>query len=170
MACLIAQPAFGAGLILYEINASTTGTASAGWSALAADASTAFTNPAGMTRLERSQLLAGVQPIIISTEFNPKAGTMVPGGGGDGGNAGGVLPYLSGFYVYRLNEKWRLGVSMVSYFGLGLDYDDDWVGRYYAQEGNFITVAAMPSAAYRVNDWLSVGGGVGAVYGRFKAK
>ena len=59
---------------------------------------------------------------------------------------------------------------MVSYFGLGLDYDDDWVGRYYAQEGNFITVAAMPSAAYRVNDWLSVGGGVGAVYGRFKAK
>ena len=91
-ACLIAQPAFGAGLILYEINASTTGTASAGWSALAADASTAFTNPAGMTRLERSQLLAGVQPIIISTEFNPKAGTMVPGGGGDGGKRWGRAP------------------------------------------------------------------------------
>ncbi len=168
--CLLAPSAFGAGLILYEINGSTTGTASAGWSALAADASTAFTNPAGMTRLDRSQLLAGAQPIIVDAEFDPSGDTMVPGGGGDGGNAGSVLPSLGGFYVHHLSERWRLGVSMASYFGLGLDYNNDWVGRYFAQEGDFITVTAGPSLAYRVNDWFSVGGSVGAVYGRFKSQ
>ena len=57
----------GAGLILYEINSPLTGTASAGWAALAEDASTAFTNPAGMTRLDRSQLLVGAQPLIVTT-------------------------------------------------------------------------------------------------------
>jgi len=165
---MIAQPALGAGLILYEINAPTTGTASAGWSALATDASTAFTNPAGMTRLDRSQLLAGGQPLIVDSQFDREAGTT--GVGGDGGNAGGVLPSIGGFYAHELGEKWRLGVGLTSYFGLGLDYDKDWVGRYYAQEGNFITLIAAPSAAYRVNDWLSVGGSVGAVYGRFKSK
>lgn len=168
--CLMAQPALGAGLILYEINAPTTATASAGWSALAADASTAFTNPAGMTRLDRSQLLAGAQPIIVDAEFSPQAGTMVPGGGGDGGNAGGVLPSLSGYYVHHLEENWRLGVSLTSYFGLGLDYDRGWVGRYYVEEGDFITLTVAPSLAYRVNEWFSVGGSVGPVYGHFKAK
>lgn len=166
--CLLAGPALGAGLILYEINAPTTGTASAGWSALAADASTAFTNPAGMTRLERSQLLVGAQPLIVDTEFSSKPGTTVPGN--DGGNAGGVLPSLGGYYVHHLGEKWRLGLSLTSYFGLGLDYDNDWVGRYYAQEGDFITLTMAPSVAYQVTDWLSVGGSVGAVYGHLKAK
>jgi long-chain fatty acid transport protein len=81
-----------------------------------------------------------------------------------------VLPSIGGYYVHRLKEKWRLGVGLTSYFGLGLDYGNDWVGRYFAQEGDFITLVAAPSAAYRVNDWLSVGGSVGLVYGRFKSK
>jgi long-chain fatty acid transport protein len=111
-----------------------------------------------------------VQPLIIDAEFDSKAGTTAPGGGGDGGNAGGVLPSLGGYYVHRLTERVRLGFSMTSYFGLGLDYDHDWVGRYYIQEGDFITLFAGPSAAYRLNDWLSIGGSVGAVYGLFKAR
>jgi len=168
--CLLASRALGAGLILYEINGSTTGTASSGWSALAADASTAFTNPAGMTRLDRSQLLAGAQPLIVDAEFDPNSATMAPGGGGDGGNAGSVQPSLGGFYVHHLSERWRLGVSMTSYFGLGLNYNNDWVGRYFVQDGEFITVVAGPSGAYRVNDWLSVGGSVGTVYARFKGQ
>jgi len=169
-ACLLARPALGAGLILYEINAPSTGTASAGWAALATDASTAFTNPAGMTRLDRSQLLAGAQPMIVDARFSSKPGTMVPGGGDDGGNAGGVLPSLGGYYVHHLDERWRLGLSLTSYFGLGLDYGKDWVGRYFVQKGEFITLTVAPSVAYQVTDWLSVGGGVGPVYGHFEAQ
>lgn len=108
--------------------------------------------------------------MIINSEFDPNSRTVVPGGGGDGGNAGGVLPSLGGYYVNRASERWRVGLSLTSYFGLGLDYGKNWVGRYFAQEGSFITLFAGPSAAYRVNDWLSVGAGVGAVYGGLKAK
>ena len=71
LVCLLAAPVWAGGLIIYEVNSPSTGTASAGWAALANDAATAFQNPAGMTRFDRSQLLVGVQPVIISSEFNP---------------------------------------------------------------------------------------------------
>ena len=51
-AWLIAPAASAGGLFLYEIGTADVGLASAGYTARAQDASTAFTNPAGMTRLE----------------------------------------------------------------------------------------------------------------------
>src|SRR5262245_4652841 len=87
-----ATAAWAGGLGLYEVGAPDLGTAAAGRAALAADASTAFGNPAGMTRLEGSQLLIGLQPLIVTTEFNVGARTNIPGGGTDGGNAGGFVP------------------------------------------------------------------------------
>ena len=155
--CLFFSAAWAGGLILYEVNSPSTGTASAGWAALAKDAATAFQNPAGMTRLDRSQLLVGAQPLIITSEFHSSPGTRATGGGDDGGNAGGVLPSLAGYYVYRATDQLRLGLSAVSYFGLGLNYGDSWVGRYRVQEAAFITASLVPSLAYRINNWLSVG-------------
>jgi long-chain fatty acid transport protein len=146
---------FAAGMILYEINSPLTGTASAGWAALANDASTAFTNPAGMTRLDRSQLLVGAQPLIITSKFNSSPATTF--GGTDGGNAGGVIPSLGGYYVHSVSDRLKLGFSLLSYFGLGIDYGDNWVGRYWVEKSDFLTLNMSPSVAYKVNDWLSIG-------------
>jgi long-chain fatty acid transport protein len=154
---LVSGMAWAAGLILYEIDSPSTGTASAGWAALAQDASTLFTNPAGMTRLDRSQLLVGAQPVIITSEFNSGPGTQVSGGGGDGGNAGGVLPSLAGYYVHSVTDRFKLGIGGLSYFGLGIDYGDSWVGRYRVQKANLIAATLTSSAAYRLNEYLSVG-------------
>lgn len=138
------------GLILYEVNAPVTGTASAGWAAIAQDASTAFTNPAGMTRLDRSQLLVGAQPLIIISEFNSSTSSQT-------GNANGVLPSLGAYYVHSYSDRLKMGISSTSYFGLGIDYGDDWVGRYRVEKSTFLTATLSPSVAYRVNDWLSIG-------------
>jgi long-chain fatty acid transport protein len=43
--------------------------------------------------------------------------------------------------------------------GLGVKYEDDWVGRYYVQESALITMNVAPTISYRVNDWLSIGAG-----------
>jgi long-chain fatty acid transport protein len=159
---------FGAGLILYEINSPLTGTASAGWAALAEDASTAFTNPAGMTRLDRSQLLVGAQPLIITSEFNPSPATTFSGT--DGGNAGGVIPSLGAYYVHSFSDRLKLGFSLLSYFGLGIDYGDDWVGRYYVEKSDFLTLTLSPSVAYKVNDWLSIGVMFNVLYSKLNSE
>ena len=158
---LFIAPAKGAGLWLYEWGTPDLGTAAAGRAALATDASTASANPAGMTRLKRSQLLTAVQGIYIDTRFD----TDVSGfGGGDGGNAGGFVPAGSLHYVQRITDRWRLGISAGSFFGLGVDYGDDWAGRYYTTEAELLTFAVNPGAGYRINNWLSVGAGFSVLW------
>jgi long-chain fatty acid transport protein len=165
---LAATSAWSAGLWLYEYGAPDMGTAAAGRAALAKDASTAGGNPAGMTRLERSELLLGTQPMIYSAKFEADSRTTVSGG--NGGDAGGFIGALGLFYVHSLTKDLKLGVATGTYFGLGLDYDDSWAGRYYVQEAELITFGVNPSIAYRVNNWLSVGGGFSVVYAELSQK
>jgi long-chain fatty acid transport protein len=147
----------GAGIELYETGAPDLGTASAGRAAMAADASTAAANPAGMTLLDRTQLLGASGALLPSTNFDVAPETTTSGGGG--GNAGVFFPIGSFFYVYKLSERLRLGVAVDSDFGLSADYGKSWVGRYYATSESIITGGVNPSLAYEVNDWLSVGAG-----------
>src|SRR5271163_2175074 len=58
--------ALGAGLELYPTDF---GTASAGQAAIAQDASTAASNPAGMTRLDQSQLMTTPGALLPSLNF-----------------------------------------------------------------------------------------------------
>jgi long-chain fatty acid transport protein len=161
------SPAWAGGLALYELGTPDVGTAAAGWSARAQDASTAFTNPAGMTRLEQSQMLAGAQPLYVNVKFDTDSATF---GGGDGGNAGGWVPAAGLYYVHDVNQEWKLGVAAASYFGLGLDYGDNWAGRYYVTKAELLTFGVTPTVAYQVNSWLSIGAGPTFVYGSLEQK
>jgi len=163
-----ASAGWAAGLWLYEGGQPDVGTATAGRAALANDASIAAINPAGMTRLDRSQVLMGVQPLLVRAKFDADSGTTTAGS--NGGDAGGWVTAGSASYVHSISDDFKLGFAMGTYFGLGLDYGDDWVGRYYVTEGGFVTYGANPSAAYRINDWLSVGAGVSVIYAELTQK
>jgi long-chain fatty acid transport protein len=69
-----------------------------------------------------------------------------------------------------LMPKLKIGVSAVGYFGLGLEYENDWVGRYYVQEITLQALGIQPALAYQVTDWLSLGAGVMALYGVLEEK
>ena len=162
-------PVYGetSGLWLYEQATPDMGTAAAGRVALASDASTASVNPAGMTRLDRSQLLAGVQMLYVDTKFDTDLSSF---GGGDGGNAGGWVPAASFSYVHKLSPDLSLGVSIGSFFGLGLDYGRNWAGRYYVQEAEFLTIGINPGIGYKLNEQWSVGAGFSVVNSALEQK
>jgi long-chain fatty acid transport protein len=162
-----ASSAHAGGLYLYELGTPDVGAAAAGWAARAQDAATVFTNPAGMTRLEKSELLIGVQPLYLRAEFSPDADTTTSGSDGD---ASTWLPAGGLYYVHNLMPKLKIGVSAVGYFGLGLEYENDWVGRYYVQEITLQALGIQPAVAYQVTDWLSFGAGVVALYGVLEQK
>lgn len=167
MTCL-AQPAFAGGLYLYETGIPDVGTAFAGLAARAEDASTAFSNPAGMTRLTGTQMLVGIQPLIIQAEFDPQAGTSTDGGDGD--DAGGIMPAGGSYFVFDTSDTCKVGLALNSFAGLGLDYDDDWAGRYYVQNTVLTTFALSPSIGFKVSDKLSLGAAVHFVYGSTETK
>jgi len=149
----------GGGILLYESGAPDLGTASAGRAAMASDASTAGANPAGMTLLDRTQLMVASGGMIPVINFDRGEQTSVPGGGGGGGNAGVLFPIGGFFYVYRLSDRIRLGFWAGSNFGLAADYGTKWVGRYYTTKISLLSGQLNPSIAYRISDWLSVGAG-----------
>ncbi|HEY7746085.1 MAG TPA: outer membrane protein transport protein [Desulfuromonadales bacterium] len=173
---VLANGARAGGLYLYEVGSPDVGLAAAGYAARAQDASTAFTNPAGMTRLDRPALLLGAQPMYLNLEFEPDENTSavartLPGGGtADDGDSNSWLPAGGLFYVHPVSDKLALGLAVIGSFGLSLDYDDDWVGRYYIREATLQAAAIQPAIAWKVNDWLSVGAGVAAIYGMLEEK
>ena len=155
--------AHAGGIMLYEFGSNDVGLAAAGYAARAQDAATVFTNPAGMSRLEKSQVLGGVQGLYGNLHFAPNA--MTTTAGGDGGNALGWLPGGSLFVVQKINQDWSVGFGMLSYFGLSTKYDDNWVGRYYTQKGTLIGMTLTPAVSYRVSEKLYLGAGANIMYG-----
>ena len=79
----IASPVWAGGLWLYEQGTPDLATASAGRMALAENAATASHNPAGMTRLDESQLMVGAQPLWLRIKFDPDAETTTTGSNGE---------------------------------------------------------------------------------------
>lgn len=166
-----AADALAGGLIAYEIGTADVGLASAGYNARAQDASTVFTNPAGMTRLEGTQFLASGQVLYGNTKFSIGSGTSTALGAGDGGNAVGSDGWFlggGGFASYSVSPELKLGFAMVGNFGAPLKYDDNWVGRYYVQKATILGISFLPSIAYKVTDKLSLGASLNAMHGIFK--
>ncbi len=161
---------FAAGFALIEQSVSGLGNAFAGQAAVAADATTIFFNPAGLTLLEGQQLVAGIHLIVPQAEFRDQGSALSPalggaplagGDGGDGGEAG-LVPNL--YYAVNLENGWALGLGINAPFSLATDYNRGWKGRYHALRSEVLTVNINPSLAYRLNERLSFGAGVSAQY------
>jgi long-chain fatty acid transport protein len=163
-AVLLASPAAAAGFWLYEMGTPDLGTASAGRAALARDAATVFGNPAGMTSLDRSQLMVGAQLAVGDVHFDRGSDTTVAGG--NGGNAAGTVPGGSLYYAHSVTPDVKLGFWSGSYFAGSVQYEDGWSGRYYGTKAELITLGAGINGAYKITDWLSVGGGPFVLYGK----
>ena len=160
-----ASPALAGGLYLYEVGTPDVGLAAAGYAARAQDASTVYTNPAGMTRLDRPEIQVGVQPMYIHMKFSPDSATNTSGPDGD---ASGWIPAGSLFYVHPVSKDLRLGFGMFGNFGLSLDYEDGWVGRYYDKKVTLQGLTFMPSVAYRMSPQISIGAGLGIMYAMYQ--
>jgi len=165
---LFSQNIFAGGFYLPEIaTPGSVGTAGVANVTNMDDASSAYTNPAGMTALEADEVQAGVEVLIPVNKFDSDIATA---GGSDGGNAGdpAVIPGL--FVVKGLNENLKLGFSIAAVAGGGLDYGENFVGRYQAYKAALQTVGAGPSLGYKINDMVSIGGGVYMLYTTFNEK
>ena len=108
---------------MYELGTPNMGTASAGRGAIATDASVAAVNPAGMTKLDRSQLLVTFVGLSVGSKFKVESAAF---GGGDGKNNQDFTPAGSLNYVYSATPDLKIGITAASYFGAGSDFDDDW--------------------------------------------
>lgn len=163
---LISQNILAGGLYLSQIaTPGSVGTAGVANVVNTYTADASFTNPAGMTGIQNDSFLSGIQVAIPVVKFNSSVSTA---GGSDGGNAGVMAPIPGSYLVKVLSDDWRFGFAITAPLGGGVDYGDSFVGRYSATKSELAGVGLSPSLAYRVNDKLSIGGGVSFIYSKLE--
>lgn len=160
--------ASGAGFALTEQGVKGLGQSFAGSAALGEDASTIFFNPAGMTRLEREELLVGMNIIDLRGDFTKESATDAIGqpiSGGEGGDVGdGATPVPNLYYHRPLNDGWHFGIGVGAPFGLATSYEDDSIFRYQARRSDVSIININPSMAVELNDIWSLGIGFNLQY------
>jgi long-chain fatty acid transport protein len=165
MVLLASQSASAAGFYISEVGTPLSlGTAGVANPTNNIGADSSWSNPAGMTGLNHSEALGGFQVVAPNVRFDSSVATA---GGSDGGNAGTIVPVPSFFYVNRVTDRLRLGISSAGIMGGGVDYGDSFVGRYAASLATLGAVGISPAIGYKVNDKFSVGAGVSIIYTRF---
>lgn len=168
--CCASSTALGAGFALLEQSASRLGTAFSGTAAIADDATTIFYNPAGMAKLTAPELSVVASGVLLSSEFKnansqPALGHTLGGGGGDAGDWNAVP---AAYFALPLNDSFAVGMGINVPFGLKLEYDDGWMGRFQALNSEIKTYNFNPSLSWRVNEQISLG--VGVNYQRIQAE
>ena len=128
---LCCQQVQAGGIMLYEVATDNVGLANAGAAARAQGPSTIASNPAGMSYLPGTQITAGLQVLYGDISFDRDDSTNVSGSGS--GNALDPLPGGSFFVSHELDEHWSVGFGQYGDFGLAVNYDNDWSGRYFSQ-------------------------------------
>jgi len=160
---VIPKSVFGEGFRVLDHGASATGQAAA-FAAQADDASALYYNPAGMTQLKGIHVSLGT--LLIGGDVKFKSAT----GGKVNGDFGGTIanpPPSTIFLTADLPSlgltnfpNWTVGVGVNSPYALQVEYPDN------SQISPVLTKAALPlldvkpTLAYKLNDYLSVGGGL----------
>lgn len=164
---LVSQSTLAEGYKLFEQSVSAAGNAYAGRGAQVTDASLVYSNPAALTELKGSQFAGGLNLIHATTRYKDATAQSANGMAVTGRDSGKltlaeVVPFA--FYSDHLNEDLSWGIGVYAPFGLSSDFQDDWVGRYFADETSIKVVAMQPAVAYQLSaDW-SVGLGLNLNY------
>jgi long-chain fatty acid transport protein len=161
----LTSTAAASGFAIRENSAAAIGTAFAGSGSLAEDASTIFSNPAGMTRLSGNRGEVAGTVILPSIQFKGSGrslGGAVPSGGSNEADAGRTAVVPAAYALMDLSPDWKAGLAVTAPFGLTTEYPSDWAGRYLGLDTKLATINVNPNIAYRVNRWLSIAAGVSA--------
>jgi len=158
----------GAGFALMEHSASGIGRSYAGATAGADLEASIHYNPAGIAGAEAASVVVGSHLLMTSVEFEGSSSYITRGGlpvaGGDGGEAGVDILIPNLYAVVPVADSVAVGLGLFVPFGLAVDYNEGWVGRYHALESSLETININPTIAWQVTDRLSVGAGVSAQY------
>ncbi|ROT94749.1 aromatic hydrocarbon degradation protein [Marinobacter sp. R17] len=159
------------GFALNEQSASAMGVANAGTAANPENATTVFFNPAGMSQLSGTTVSFGAAVLDIDAEVKDGTASATDNVGNDvSGSDGGDIAdpaYLPNIFVtHEINDTVDVGIGLHAPYGLKADYDDDFVGRYFADKTELTAIALSPSIAVNNGEGFSMGIGVNIIYAK----
>ncbi|MCW8470050.1 outer membrane protein transport protein [Fluoribacter gormanii] len=153
------------------VNTSGLGVAYADWATAASDASTAYTNPAGLVKLAHQQIVGNALGIIGTARFTGTATTPTfpfPFPVVESGVARSqIRAFLPSFYYSApLTQRVAFGFNVTTPFGLGTNYGStrSSIARYATTRAQVVGIDVGPSLGVKITDRFSVGAGFDALH------
>lgn len=161
---IITSNAKGGGFQINEHGAKAMGMGGA-FTAQANDPSAIFFNPAGLGFQQGMNLMLGTTLIFPSNKFiGPSPATT------ESKMKSQIFYPINIYGTYSLNDAITFGLGVYNPFGLGTEWDKDWVGKRLSIKTDLQTFFINPTVAYRVNEQLSLGFGVSYVLANVNMK
>ncbi len=152
-----------------ESSAAAIGNYAAGIAAEAADASTGWYNPAGLSLIHGQQAVSGLVGVFPSSKLSGVSTFSTQGFPGfvqtfhdQKGAKPGYVP--SFHYALPVGENTTFGLSMLAPFGLATDWGRAGPLRYAATTSNLYTVNIAPEVGSQVTEHVAVGAGIDFQY------
>lgn len=150
---LISANLFAGGFQLNEHGARALGMGGA-FTGVANDASAVYWNGAGISFLKGTNIVLGASFIAPSSKFRGVAPDVTEYRGKN------LLFYPVHFFgTTQLSEKFSVGLGFTTPFGLGTEWDENWVGKYLAIETELRTFIVTPVISYRPIESLAISAG-----------
>lgn len=143
----------GQGFGIYEHSACVMAQGAAGVAAPCDDGSAIHINPAGIVGREGITLSGGGMLVFGTGRFIGDTGART-----SLDNGAQPIPY--GYFVYGLSPRLAAGIGVYVPYGLGVKWPIDFAGRFVSYDSRLATFYIQPTAAYALNDRISVGGGL----------
>ncbi|QPR27757.1 long-chain fatty acid transporter FadL [Edwardsiella hoshinae] len=165
VALLSSANTYAAGFQLNEFSAAGLGRAFSGEGAMIDTPASASRNPAVLSTFDRPALSVGgiyIDPGVDITGTSPTGRSL---------NAHNIAPSAlipNLHYVQPLNDRWSIGASATSNYGLATEFSDDYTAGAFGGTTDLMTANFNLSTAYRLNPQWSFGLGVNAVYAKAK--
>ena len=155
-----ATQTYAAGFQLSEQSAIQMGRAMAGAGVVGDDLSAVHYNPAGMTLLSGTRMQATGTWVAVNLDYESRDGSVTE----NGRLKGQTIP--AGFITHQINDSLWAGLGLTVPNGMGTEFDENWDGMDRGTESMILTFDINPNLAWKVNDKLSVGGGISLQYAK----
>lgn len=154
-----ATQTYAAGFQLSEQSAIQMGRAMAGAGIVGDDLSAVHYNPAGMTLLSGTRMQATGTWVAVNLDYEGDSGQSE-----NGRLKGQIIP--AGFITHQINDSLWAGLGLTVPYGMGTEYGEGWEGKSRGTESMILTFDINPNLAWKVNEKLSVGGGISLQYAK----
>lgn len=159
--CVVSSEVNAAAFQLWEQDGASVGNYHAGYAAIANDASTAFYNPAGITRIKNQQMVFAGSAVTPSFIYR---GTVQVNTFSDDPQSvtaqGGEFAFVPAFhYVAPISDTIGFGFSVDAPFGSKVNYGQNTILRYVSTVTDISVVDVSPTLGIKITDKASLGFG-----------
>ncbi|WP_399425052.1 outer membrane protein transport protein [Vibrio campbellii] len=149
-----------AGFQLAEYSATGLGRAYAGEAAMADNAGAQWRNPAMLTYREGTQVSVGAIYVNPNIDVDGTS-TFVNGSNKASSHDFAHDAVIPNFYLsHQYNDKFAIGLAFGTNYGMETDLGKDFAAANFGNEASVTSMEANLNAAYKLNEALSIGGGI----------